>query len=121
MPAARPAPPAAAAGPPAMATDLPVDWAHARSSAQPKRPAQPGSRGQHSTTVSDVISLAGRRGRDWGLPDVARGAVPVTRPVFVVCHVDRLVVLAEEGAGDGKEIPVAARTQDSVDQLVSSV
>ncbi len=62
-----------------------------------------------------------RRGHGWGLPDASAGSVAVTRPILVVCRNDRLIVGAEDYLGAGKEIPLGAKTADSVDDLVSSV
>jgi hypothetical protein len=70
---------------------------------------------------SQVKPLAESRGSDWGLPDAARGSVGVTRPVAILCYADRLVIMSEEGTGRGKQIVLTEETQDSVDELVSSV
>jgi hypothetical protein len=70
---------------------------------------------------SSVESLAKKRGRDWGLPDASQAAVAVTRPVFLECRPDRLVILPEEGTGGGKEIALGGKTQEAVEDLVSAV
>lgn len=66
-------------------------------------------------------SLANKRGRDWGLPDAAQGSVAITRPVMIECRADRIVITPESGTGGGKEVMLRERTQDSVEDLVSSV
>lgn len=65
-------------------------------------------------------SLAEGRGRNWGLPDAARGSVPITRAVRVDCFPDQWVVLPE-GTGPSKAVVLGQRTEDSVDSLVSAV
>jgi hypothetical protein len=67
-------------------------------------------------------SLAQRRGKNWGLPETVRSAVPITRPLRIDCWPDRLVVRADEkGAGGGKVVPLKEKTEDSIEELVSIV
>ncbi len=73
------------------------------------------------TKPRKLNSLALTRGRDWGLPDSGSRSVPITRPIRVDCHQHRLVIVPERGLGDGKVIPLAPRTEQSVDELVSAV
>jgi hypothetical protein len=68
-----------------------------------------------------VQSLAAERGRNWALPNSARGAVAITRTVRVHCLSDRLIVLPEEGTHGGWTVVLGPRTEDSVDALVSAV
>jgi hypothetical protein len=56
---------------------------------------------------------------DWALRDAGRGAVPITRPIRVECHADRIVVLPDEGKLGGKEIRLDKYTDDSLDELVA--
>lgn len=65
-------------------------------------------------------SLAKKRGRDWGLPDATHSSVAITRPVYMECRPDMLVILPEDGLG-GKQVPLYENTQDSVEDLVSAV
>ena len=65
--------------------------------------------------------LAEVRGRNWGLPNAARGSVPITSPIRIDCYTDRLVLVPEKGLGQPKVIPLGPRTQDSVDTLISHV
>ncbi len=65
--------------------------------------------------------LAKVRGRNWGLPNAARGSVPITSPIRIDCCPDRLVLVPEKGLGQPKVIPLGPRTQDSVDALISDV
>jgi hypothetical protein len=88
--------------------------------------AQPESR--HGEVACPVASLGGRpesmakvRGRNWGLPNAAEGWVPITAPVRVDCLADRLIVVPEKGLGQPKAIPLGARTEGAVDELVSAV
>ena len=62
------------------------------------------------------------RGRNWGLPESARGAVPLTRPIQVVVTADAITLRAEAGdRGGNKVIPLAPRTEASLDELVSKI
>ncbi len=88
--------------------------------------ARPESR--HGEVACPVASLGGRpesmakvRGRNWGLPNGAEGWVPITAPVRVDCLADRLIVVPEKGLGQPKAIPLGARTEEAVDELVSAV
>jgi hypothetical protein len=62
-----------------------------------------------------------RRGTDWGLPEVASGAIPLTRSIKIDCHHDRLVMAPEPGASPGKTIALGPRTADAVDELILAV
>jgi len=77
--------------------------------------------GKKSRGNGNVNSLAKTRGDDWGLPGSGAGSVAVNRPLIVQCRPDRLIILPESGTGGGKEIVLGERTQDSVDEFVSSV
>ncbi len=66
-------------------------------------------------------SLAKSRGKDWALPDASHSSVPVSRPVVIECRGDRLVILSDDGKSISKEIPLAAKTGDSVDELRTAV
>jgi hypothetical protein len=65
--------------------------------------------------------LAKVRGQDWGLPNAARGSVPITSPIRIDCYADRLVLVPERGLGQPKVVPLGPRTQDSIDTLISHV
>jgi hypothetical protein len=65
--------------------------------------------------------MAKTRGRDWGLPDASPVAAPATRPILVECHNDRLVILPESSNQMPKQVPLAAKAQDSMDEFVSDV
>jgi hypothetical protein len=66
-------------------------------------------------------SLAKSRGKNWGLKHVARGSIPITRPVRVLCFEDRALVAPIDDTYQPKVIPFAAQTRDSVDPLVAAV
>jgi hypothetical protein len=55
------------------------------------------------------------------VPDAARGSVPITRPIRIDCHRDRLVIVPEKGLSGGKSIPLGPRTVDSIDEFISAV
>lgn len=65
-------------------------------------------------------SLAQQRGRDWGLPAAARDAVPITRPISIICTNDRAIILSDE-LQPANVIRFSGRTVDSIDDLVSTV
>ncbi|HEY1602916.1 MAG TPA: hypothetical protein VGG64_25145 [Pirellulales bacterium] len=75
-----------------------------------------GNQGQTATS-----SMADSRGKNWGLPEEARHAVPIARPVRVECLPDKLILRSEQNPSQTQEIPLTARTEDSVEDLVSSV
>ena len=69
-----------------------------------------------------VESLAGARGKNWGLPGAARSAVPITRPVLIQCRAQGLTILDDDGsAARGRVIALGERTEKSVDELVSAI
>jgi hypothetical protein len=76
-----------------------------------------GSAGQGTATSS----MADRRGKNWGLPEEARHAVPIQRPVRVECLPDRLVLRSEQLPAQTQEIPLTEHTEDSVEDLVAAV
>ena len=88
----------------------------------PPGPGQsPGDAGSLSISPTRPQSLAKVRGRDWGLPNAARGSIPITSPIRIDCHPDRLVLVPERGLGQGKVIGLGPRTEDSVDELISTI
>lgn len=76
-----------------------------------------GSAGQGTATSS----MADKRGKNWGLPEEARHAVPIQRPVRVECLPDRLVLRSEQSSSQTQEIPLTEHTEDSVEDLVAAV
>jgi len=83
----------------------------------------PPDRDQHSEQPpkAQTQCLAEIRGRDWALPGAADGSIPLTRPIRIDCHPDRLLVVPEEGSARSKEIPLGPRTEDAVDDFVAAV
>lgn len=67
-----------------------------------------------------VESLADKRGKNWGLPESSQKATGVTRPVQIYCSSDRLTVLSDRGVPD-RQINLGPHTEDSIDELVSTV
>ncbi|NUQ65935.1 MAG: hypothetical protein HUU20_26035 [Pirellulales bacterium] len=66
-------------------------------------------------------SLAETRGRDWALPDAAQGSVPITRPIRVDLHPDRLMLVPERGLRGEKQVEFGGDTTAAVDEFVSAV
>ena len=73
-----------------------------------------------SPAPTATSSLADRRGKNWSLPEEARRAVPLTRPVRVECRSDKLLVRSE-GSAQTREIPIRGTTEESIENLVSAV
>ena len=80
-----------------------------------------GKRRYTAGATSGITSLAGTRGRGWGLPEAGAESSPVARPVRVLCEKDRLIVIADDSAAQQKTIALADATEDSVDEFVASV
>jgi hypothetical protein len=71
---------------------------------------------------SQVRSVAERRGKNWGVPEAARGATPVTRPILLQCRSESISILSS----DGRSRPVSViafgpSTEESVDPLIAAV
>ncbi|HEY2840228.1 MAG TPA: hypothetical protein VGJ26_13820 [Pirellulales bacterium] len=67
-------------------------------------------------------SLAKSNGKDWALPEDARNAVPIARPLVVECRPDKLIVHADGPTSKVvKEIPLPGATADSINELVGTV
>ncbi len=78
------------------------------------------------TRLSTGMAAEWQPGQDvprsgWGLPDSKESSVPVSRPVVVECWPDRLVIHGDDARTITKQIPMTQHTEDSVDELVSSV
>lgn len=63
--------------------------------------------------------LRAARGRNWALPGATDKAIPITRPIFVDCYPDRLVIAP--GDAQQKEILLAPKTLESLDELVGAI
>ena len=98
----------------------PGEWRPSETPSGKKEPparkkAAPGKRSAH------VESLAKHRGQDWGLPNATRGSVPISRPIRVECHRDRLVIVPEKGTTRSRSVPLRPQTEESIDEFVSAV
>jgi len=101
----------------------------ARAGSSRATPNAPGG-GTAGTSVNSrfapIQSLASKRGRNWALPDASRGAVPITRPIKIVVRRDRLAILPDSPLGrtahrEGAMVRLGERTEDAMDQFVSSL
>ncbi|HUT13300.1 MAG TPA: hypothetical protein VMY42_22625 [Thermoguttaceae bacterium] len=81
-------------------------------SEQPPRPDTPSRRAD---------SLAKTRGADWALQERVLGAVPVSRPIRIDCHGDRLVIVSDRGQQQSRSVSLGPIAADSMDALVSGV
>ncbi len=59
-------------------------------------------------------SLAESRGKNWALPDATRNSVPVTRPIRVECHADRLVVFGQSRGVTSRTVIVSMMASQEV-------
>lgn len=66
-------------------------------------------------------SMAATRGSGWGLSQSSSRAIGASRPILVQCYANRLVIVPEARGEKPREIMLGARTQDSMDELVSGV
>jgi hypothetical protein len=66
-------------------------------------------------------SLAKNRGRNWALPGSSASSLPIQRPIRIECYNDRLVLLPDSRDQQAQVIPLTERTDEAVDQLISSV
>jgi len=66
-------------------------------------------------------SLANTRGKDWALPERALGAVPVSRPIRIDCHGDRLVIVSDRGRQQSTSVSLGPSAADSMDEFVSGI
>lgn len=65
--------------------------------------------------------LADTRGKNWALPDAARGSVGVSRPIRLRCYSDRLELLRDANDVPSQVLPFGHRTEDFMDAMVSAV
>lgn len=77
------------------------------------------SSGDHPS--KSVKSLSEKRGRDWALPEQARSATPITRPIRIELTDSTLRVIDDDGASARKSIALNKSTIDAVDDLVSAI
>lgn len=78
--------------------------------------------GRAGMAAPSEASMANARGRDWALRDRAQGATGITRPISLVCHPDRIVLLPENRYnGRTYEVQVNQRLRSNIDELVSLV
>jgi hypothetical protein len=66
-------------------------------------------------------NLAKNRGRNWALPSSSASSLPIQRPIRIECYSDRLVLLPDSRDQQAQVIPLTERTDEAVDQLISSV
>jgi hypothetical protein len=76
---------------------------------------------RHGSSSSKKGSIAEKRGKDWCLPEEAAYRVPLSRPISIECHGDRLVLRPTRHGVPGKMIPLKTQTRESVNELVSAV
>ncbi len=75
----------------------------------------------HSAHASQANNLSQRRGENWALPEAARDAVAITRPIRVACDANRLTLHVDRPGGAPRVIEMQGSTADVLDELVSAV
>lgn len=97
--------------------------------------SEPGSSGEANSSVTANVdasqtatvtvtpqSLANKRGRDWGLTEKARSAVPLTRPISVQVTSKEFVLLSETGNPlENRKVVLKPRTEESIDDFVKQI
>lgn len=81
---------------------------------------KPGGMPYYSATPH-LESMARKRGKNWGVPEAARGAAPLSRPIVVECHQNSLAIVSDDGSGRRRDVPLAGETEDAVDELIGAV
>lgn len=92
---------------------------------------QPGQMGMPMPTISmgaqppdpnSSSSRGGKRERNWANPDASTMNVPIERRIRIVCDAEHLTVMPDGRAARGmKIIKLGTHTEDSLDELVSTV
>ncbi len=86
---------------------------------------QAGSTGESGTgseaSAADSQSLADRRGANWALPSAAAKTFPLVRPVRLQCDAGQVVVLPDSDQHAPQVVELGARTESSIDDLVSAI
>jgi hypothetical protein len=78
------------------------------------------SRFKERGSQQDSKTLADARGRNWALPEASRSAIPLTRPIRVICTDQELRVLSDDPRRpQTRSIALGLRTEDTIDELVS--
>ncbi len=80
--------------------------------------ASPSSLSGGSPTGSQ--SLAGKRGKNWGIKRNVRSSIGITRPVRVSLYNDRLVVRSDETSRRGKVITLGPDARADIDAFVAA-
>jgi len=66
--------------------------------------------------------MASSRGGNWALPQSARSATGITRPIRVVCWPERLIIMPDEGDRNApRTIPIDDALPVHIDEFVSAV
>jgi hypothetical protein len=67
-----------------------------------------------------VESMARKRGKDWGLPEIAARSTPLTRPIQLYMSADQATLFSDRGIPD-KQVQFSGGTEESIDTLVAQV
>jgi hypothetical protein len=71
---------------------------------------------------ASLPSITSQKGENWALPNATGEATGITRPMFVECHPDRLVILPDRrDHRPAQVIALRGATQDSMDEFVAAV
>jgi hypothetical protein len=89
-------------------------------------PTESSPSGQSSLNLQAARTKAKRalqqRGENWGLPDSARRATAITRPIYVACYADRLILLPDRGDVRAPlVVPLDAGVASNLDYILGNV
>jgi len=88
-----------------------------------RQTARPESRPEEKDRSKEPAKrIADDRGRNWALPDATRNAFPVTRPITVVCHADRLEIAPNYiDSKAARVVPLSPGSSIPVDKFISEI
>jgi hypothetical protein len=116
-------PPSSAPGSPSSAPGSPFAAPSTSSAAQPLSAlGQPNTATSTAAANPSAASLAKTRGADWALPNAARGAIPIRRPLYVTVDSGQLVLEPEPGTNEvPHNIAFGDSTVVAVQSMVASI
>jgi hypothetical protein len=95
----------------------PGDW-HEQPDPPPKPPVEPKDKDKNKAKKNKQVKF---HGQDWGLRDIERGSVPITRPVILECQADRLLLMPDKGRGGSPVVAMSSGKDSLIDDLVSAI
>lgn len=90
-------------------------------SGQPASPSNPGQANAGGEASISLRPLAERYGKDWGLVNHDRDAIPVTRPIRIECFPDRLVLVPDDRRAGARVFLLEDGPERAVEGLVAAI